>query len=214
MIPVFNQTMQVQLQKIEDLIKAEVNIKEIEYLDPNNEYIHKKVKANFIALGKKLGAKMKAVSTLISSFTQDKITLLEKNGKIDLNVDNETIEILVTDVEISTEDVPGWMVASKGLLTTALDITITKELEQEGIARELVNRIQKIRKDNNLNLTDRITVEITDITSFHASLLAYNDYICGEILADSIELIVDNKKGIEVEVNGNQLFVNVNVKIN
>jgi isoleucyl-tRNA synthetase len=214
MIPVYNANMQEQLQKIEDLIKAEVNIKEIEYLNPNNEYIHKKVKANFIALGKKLGAKMKAVSTILSTFTQEQITLLEKNGTITIHVDNEAIELLTTDVEISTEDVPGWMVASKGLLTTALDITITKELEQEGIARELVNRIQKIRKDNNLNLTDRITVQITDIPALHASLLAYNDYICGEILADSIDLDKDNKLGVEVDVNGNQLFVNVNVKIN
>ncbi len=214
MIPVYNVNMQSQLQKIEDLIKAEVNIKEIEYLEPTNEYIHKKVKANFVALGKKLGSKMKAVSSILGSFTQEQITLLEKNGKISINVDNEEIELLTTDVEITTEDVPGWMVASKGLLTTALDIKITKELEQEGVARELVNRIQKIRKDDNLNLIDRITVQITDIPAFHASILAYNDYICGEILADSIDLIKDNKSGIEVEVNGNQLFVNVNVKIN
>jgi isoleucyl-tRNA synthetase len=213
MIPVFNQNMQEQLQKVEDLIKAEVNVKEIVYLDPNNEYIHKKVKPNFVALGKKLGAKMKAVTVALSNFTQEAISTLEKNGKIDINVDNEVLTLLVTDVEISTEDVPGWAVASKGLLTTALDITISQQLEYEGNARELINRIQKIRKDSNLNLTDRINVQVTDIPQLTASLIEYNAYICGEILADKLELIAAYKEGVEVEINDYQLFVNVNVNI-
>ena len=214
MIPVFNPTMQTQLQKVEDLIKAETNIKEIEYLDPNNSYINKKIKPNFAALGKKLGQKMKLVPEILNKFSQNDITTLENEGKFIINVDNQPIELALTDVEISTDDVTGWAVASKGLLTTALDITITPELQHEGNARELINRIQKIRKDTNLNLTDRIIVEITDIPMLTASFIQYNDYICGEILADRLQITKDYNVGTTVEINENQLFVNVKVNDN
>jgi isoleucyl-tRNA synthetase len=211
MIPVFSTDMQEQLQQVEDIIKAEVNVKEIEYLSPDNDILTKKIKPNFAALGKRLGAKMKAVSNALATFTQADIANIEKNGVANLNVDNETITIQLAEVEISTDDVPGWSVASKGTLTTILDITISEQLEHEGNARELINRVQKIRKDQNLKLTDRIIVHITDIPALSPSLKAFNTYICGEILADNIEVIEDFKDGIEVEINDYQLFVNLTV---
>jgi isoleucyl-tRNA synthetase len=214
LIPVFSVGMKEQLQKIEDLIKAEVNVKEIEYLEPNNTFISKKIKPNFVALGKKLGAKMKAVSTALSLFTQDDIINLEKEGNTVLTIEGDPITILLDEVELSTEDVAGWSVASKGILTTALDVIITPELEKEGNARELINRIQKIRKDSNLNLTDKINVQITDIPALHDSITTYNTYICAEILANKLELIKEYKQGIEVEINDYQLFVNITVNGN
>ncbi len=214
MIPTFSNKMKEQLKKVEELIKAETNIKEIEYLDPNNSYINKKIKANFASLGKRLGAKMKEVSALIVQLEQNDINTLEKDGQIQLQLQSEAIIINLADVEISTEDVPGWIVASKGLLTTALDITISPILEQEGNARELINRVQKIRKDSNLNLTDRIFVQLTDIPELNASLLGFNSYICGEILADKLELIKDFNEGIQIDINDFKLFVNVKVNTN
>jgi isoleucyl-tRNA synthetase len=214
MIPVYNPNMEEQLKKVEELIKAEVNVKEITYLNPDNAWIQKKIKPNFVALGKKLGAKMKVVSGVLAGFTQEQITELEKNGSINIWIDEEELELNTTEVEISTEDMPGWAVASKGLLTTALDITITPELEKEGTARELINRIQKIRKDLNLKLTDRINVQITDIPKLSDSVIAFNEYICGEILAENLEMIKGLNHGVEVLINDNQLFVNLNVKEN
>ena len=143
--------MKDQLVKIEDLVKVEVNVKEIEYLNPENSFINKKIKPNFVALGKKLGPKMKAVSAALSSFTQEDIARLEKEGEYNLSIDNEPVILQINEVEISSEDIPGWTVASKGNLTVALDLTVTPALEAEGNAREFVNRIQKIRKDSGLS---------------------------------------------------------------
>jgi isoleucyl-tRNA synthetase len=143
LIPVLNTSMKEQLQKVEDLIKAEVNVKEIEYLDPDNTFISKKIKANFVALGKKLGPKMKTVASLLSQFNQEQIRQLEKDGQYNLPVDGEDLILQASDVEITSEDIPGWLVASKGQLTVALDVTISEELEHEGNAREFVNRIKR-----------------------------------------------------------------------
>jgi isoleucyl-tRNA synthetase len=207
LIPVLNASMKVQLQKVEGLIKAEVNVKEIEYLDPDNTFISKKIKPNFVALGKKLGPKMKTVATLLSQFTQDQIHLLEKEGQYNLPVDSEDLILQASDVEITSEDIPGWLVASKGQLTVALDVTITKELEHEGNAREFVNRIQKIRKDSGFELTDRIEVGVMAENGLKNSLAQFKDYICAEILADKLEFLTENNSGIEIEVNDIQLKV-------
>src|SRR5262245_22932660 len=152
--------MKGQLQKVEDLVKAEVNVKEIEYLNADNTFISKKIKPNFVALGKKLGPKMKAVSAALSQFTQDDIAQLEKEGQYSLSIDGEPVILQIQEVEISSEDIPGWTVANKGSLTVALDITVTPELEAEGNAREFVNRIQKIRKDSGFELTDRVELQV------------------------------------------------------
>ena len=207
LIPVLNTSMKEQLRKVEDLVKAEVNVKEIEYLNPDNTFISKKIKPNFVALGKKLGPKMKTVATLLGQFTQDQIRLLEKDGQFNLPVDGEDLILQASDVEITSEDIPGWLVANKGQLTVALDVTITKELEHEGNAREFVNRIQKIRKDSGFELTDRIEVVVMAENGLKNSLAQFKDYICAEILADKLEFLTENNSGIEIEVNDIQLKV-------
>ncbi len=148
LIPVLDPAVKEQIGRVEDLIKSEVNVKEIHYLTEDTGFIKKKIKPNYTALGKKLGGKMKAVAAALAGFTQEDISDLEKEGSISLFIDNEPLILQVNEVEIASEDIPGWMVANKDSLTVALDVTVTPELISEGNARELVNRIQKIRKDN------------------------------------------------------------------
>jgi isoleucyl-tRNA synthetase len=212
LIPVLNPHMKEQLQLVEDLIKTEVNVKEVEYLTADNSFIKKKIKPNFQTLGKKLGAKMKAVAAALSQFSQEQIAALEKETVYNLLIDNETVPIYLNDVEISSEDVPGWLVANKGSLTVALDVTITPQLVNEGNARELVNRIQKIRKDSGFELTDRIDVQLTGAETLAASITEYKSYICAEILADSLELVQETANGTEVEVNDLLIKVQVSKK--
>jgi isoleucyl-tRNA synthetase len=212
LIPVLNPTMKEQLEKIGGLIKSEVNIKEIQYLTETDGFISKKIKPNFVALGKRLGPKMKAVSAALAQFTQDDISRLEKEGQYNLLIDSEPVLLQIADVEISSEDIPGWTVANKGSLTVALDITVTPELEQEGNAREFVNRIQKIRKDTGFELTDRILVKVTAINGLKDSLVQYNDYICAEILAEKLEIVPELEGGTEIEVNDVLLKVIVSKK--
>jgi isoleucyl-tRNA synthetase len=212
LIPVLSTGMHQQLKKVEDLIRAEVNIKEIEYLDGSEGFIKKKIKPNFIALGKRLGPKMKAVSAALSHFTQEEIAKLEKDSHITLFIDKEPIILSLNDVEITSEDIPGWVVANKNDLTVALDVTVTPELAQEGNAREFVNRIQKIRKDNGYDLTDRILVKVADVPALKDSLTTFNEYICTEILADSLELVKEPANGTEIEVNDILLKVFVTKK--
>jgi len=209
LIPTTGKAMHDQLIKIEDLILAEVNVKEMEYLPSDNDFIKKKVKANFVLLGKKLGAKMKVVAAAISQLSQPDIRLLESEGKLNIIADGETFEIEREEVDIQSEDVEGWMVASKNALTVALDVSITPALENEGNARELVNRIQKIRKEQDLELTDRIEVEIQQESSLEAVFQEFNTYICAEILADEIRFIKELTKGEETDINGISFKINV-----
>ncbi|MBC7829880.1 MAG: isoleucine--tRNA ligase [Chitinophagaceae bacterium] len=212
LIPILNDEMKGQIEKIEDLIKSEVNIKEIEYLSSSNGFIRKKIKPNFVALGKKLGPKMKAVANALSLFSQEDIALLEREGIYKLAMDNEEIVLQLNEVEISSDDIPGWMVANKDVLTVALDVTVSPELVSEGNARELVNRIQKIRKDNGYELTDRIMVQVTENDELKNSIARFNSYICAEILADELELVPALANGTEIEVNDIPLRVFVSKK--
>jgi isoleucyl-tRNA synthetase len=212
LIPVLNPGMEQQLQKVEDLIKAEVNVKEIEYLTETEGFIKKKIKPNFQALGKRLGSKMKAISQAISNFSQHDISLFEKDGRYSIPIDDEPVELSLSDVEISSEDIPGWTVANKGQLTVALDINVTPDLVQEGDAREFVNRIQKIRKESGFDVTDRIEVKVAANNGISQSLAKFNDYICAEILADKLELTSQIDEGTEIEVNDNPLKVIVSKK--
>jgi isoleucyl-tRNA synthetase len=210
LIPVFNPLMQQQLQKVEDLIKNEVNIKEMVYLTDTEGFIKKKIKPNFTALGKKLGPKMKAVATALGTFGQHQIILFEKDGRYNVELEGgELVELLLSEVEITSEDIPGWSVASKGALTVALDINVTPELEQEGDAREFVNRIQKIRKDSGFEVTDRIELQAAAEGGLADSLAKFNDYICAETGADKLELVAGLTGGTEIEVNDKTLTVNV-----
>jgi isoleucyl-tRNA synthetase len=201
LIPVADPVMKAQLQKVEDLVKAEVNVKEIDYLNRDNSFISKKIKPNYVALGKKLGPKMKAVADALTRFTQEDIARLENEGNYTLLIDSEPVILQLAETEIGSEDIPGWMVAGKDRLTVALDVTITPDLLDEGNARELVNRIQKIRKDNGFELTDRILVQLTSTDELSNSLNKYKSYICAEILADKIELVPQISDGTEIEVN-------------
>ncbi|MBS1750505.1 MAG: isoleucine--tRNA ligase [Bacteroidetes bacterium] len=212
LIPVLNNNMKSQIEKVADLIRNETNIKEIEYISGNNGFISKKIKPNFVALGKKLGSKMKAVSAALSGFAQEDIQKIEREGTYNLNINGEIILLALSEVEIQSEDVPGWTVANKGLLTVALDITITPELESEGNAREMVNRIQKIRKDNGYDLTDRILVKLSENPILKPSITEFNTYICAEILADKLEWFPDITDGTEIEVNDISLKILVTKK--
>ena len=209
LIPVTGSAMQDQLKKVEELILAEVNVKEMQYLPADNDFIRKRIKANFVILGKKLGSRMKAAATQIASLSQDAIRSLETTGSMQLNIEGELFEISREEVDIQSEDVQGWMVASRNALTVALDVTITPDLAHEGDARELVNRIQKIRKDLDLALTDLISVEIQSDNQLDISFTQFKAYICAEILADHISLIDGLDKGVETEINGKLLKINV-----
>ena len=209
LIPVLDPAMQDQLVLIQDLITAEVNVKEIEYLTETEGIIKKKIKPNFKALGTKMGAKMKAAGAAITAMTGAQIATLEKTGEILLSIEGEELSIALTEVDITAEDIPGWSVASKGSLTVALDITISPDLQQEGDAREFVNRVQNIRKESGFALTDRIFVTLEHCDRLKESIVKYNDYICREILADSINWVDEVANATELDVNDNLLKVSI-----
>lgn len=212
LIPVLDPFMKDQLEKIEDLLKTEVNIKEVQYITDTDGLISKKIKPNYQALGKKLGARMKAVSAALNQFTQQDIVKLEKEGTSTLIIEGEPFILQVSEVDISSEDIPGWIVTGKDNITVALDITVTPELENEGFARELINRIQKIRKDSGFELTDRILVKVMHQEALNASITQFNDYICAEILADKLELVSEIANGTEIDVNDIPLKIFVTKK--
>lgn len=212
LIPVLNPEMKQQLELIEDLIIAEVNVKEMVYITETEGIIKKKIKPNFKLLGTKMGAKMKAANLVIGAFSQQQIATLEKTGHIEILVEDSAFTLELQEVEIAAEDIPGWSVASKGGLTVALDIVLSDDLKQEGDAREFVNRIQNIRKDNGFDLTDRIFVKLLNADGIKQSIIKYNDYICREILADVIEIVPVLENGIEIDVNDILLKVVVTKK--
>jgi isoleucyl-tRNA synthetase len=201
MIPVLNSKMEAQIKLVEELIKTEVNVKEIEYITETEGVINKKAKANFKTLGAKMGAKMKSVANIISNLDQHSISKLEQEKELLLDISGEQTLISIEDVEIIAEDIPGWSVANKDNLTVALDITLTPELQDEGNAREFVNRIQKIRKDSGLELTDKIEVSVEQNEMLMSSIIKYYDYICAEILAEKIEFFHNITNGIVIEMN-------------
>ena len=202
MVPILNEKFERQIEAVKDLILSEVNVKELEYLKEDSGVLVKKVKANFKLLGKKYGKQMKAVAAAIAQFDQATISTIEREGKIALNIEGNP-EILLEEVEISTEDIPGLLVASEGKYTVALDITLTEELKQEGIARELVNRIQNLRKEKDFDLTDNINLMIKSVSGIDAVISNYKEYICTEVLAKEVQIleVVDNALEVEVDEN-------------
>ncbi len=201
LIPVLDAKMRTQIEAVADLVRAEVNVKEFEYLEEGNTLIQKKIKPNFKALGGRLGANMKAAAALLSALPTTEINKLEAEGKYDLTLpDGTTATIFGEDVSILAEDVPGWSIASKGTLTAALDVTLTPELVAEGTARELVNRIQKMRKDLGLELSDRITLEIEESSALQPALATFESYIKEEVLADNLEVVSTPERGEAIEV--------------
>jgi isoleucyl-tRNA synthetase len=201
LIPVLNSRMQEQIVKIEELLKNEVNIKSVEYITENEGFINKKIKPNFKALGTRMGARMKSVAAAINNMTQHEIIELERQNTFALLINDEPVSITLADVDIIADDIPGWSVANKENLTVALDITLTTLLTEEGIARELVNRVQKERKDTGLDVTDRILLTIDSPTELNSAIINFSNYICGEILADNITIAPVVDSGTEIEIN-------------
>ncbi|MCB9325288.1 MAG: isoleucine--tRNA ligase [Lewinellaceae bacterium] len=202
LLPVLNDNFREQVDGVKDLILAEVNVKELEYIVDTSGVISKKVKPNFKTLGKRLGKDMKEAMDVISALGQEEIGLIEKTGTFALSVNGATYDLTLEDFEILTEDIPGWQVASDGPLTVALDVTITPELEAEGMARDLVNRIQNIRKEKDFEVTDRIKVKVEKHIALDNALELFGDYINNETLANELTLVGEVPGGQEVELPG------------
>jgi len=198
-VPVLNSRFREQFEAIKNIVLTEVNVKEVEFLTDASGIIKKKIKPDFKVLGPKYGKLMKQIAEAVSKFGQNEISELERTGEFEIQAGNDKVKIMLEDVEIHTEDIPGWTVASEGQLTVALDINITDELKDEGFAREFINKIQNIRKESNFEVTDRITLTIVKGEEFNKAILNYKDYICAQTLANQLEL-VDNLNDTDTKV--------------
>lgn len=208
-IPVIKEGLQTKVEKVENYILDEINVKEIEYLKDTSGIIKKVIKPNFKTLGPKFGKDMKAINMAIQKFNQEDIEEIEQNGRYTIAVEGRNIELAIEDVEISSDDIEGWLVTTDKGVTVALDIHITPELEAEGNARELVNRLQNLRKDKGLEVTDRIIVTLQKSEMFSSAIKLYKDYICNEILANNIFEEENLKTGTKIEVNDVEILINI-----
>ena len=199
MIPVLDENQKEEILAVSELIKSEVNVKEIQLLGDASGILVKQIKPNFKALGPKFGKDMKAVSVAIQSFGQEDISKIEKEGKISIDINGKNITLEPADVEISSKDIEGWLVANAEGLTVALDVTITEELRKEGISRELVNRIQNARKDSGLEVTDRIKLTLLNFEDLQESITKNEAYIKAETLTNELVFVDDLHNGIEIE---------------
>jgi isoleucyl-tRNA synthetase len=199
MIPVLDAKQKAEIEAVSDLIKAEVNVKEIELLDDASGVLVKQIKPNFKALGPRFGKDMGLISKEIQNFSQEQINELDKNGSLDIVISGKSINLTSEDVEISSQDIEGWLVANANGITVALDITISDELRKEGVARELVNRIQNIRKDSGFEVTDKIKVQVQKDGIIEEALQANQDYIKAETLTEELIILDKVENGIEIE---------------
>nr|WP_294896047.1 isoleucine--tRNA ligase [uncultured Pedobacter sp.] len=206
LLPVLDSDFQSKVEKVKELILSETNIKEIEYITDTAGIIKKKIKPNFKSLGKKLGKDMKVIGAQISAFTDADIIDFEQKGSVTLNADANSYTILPEDVEIIAEDVPGWQVTNLGKLTVALDVNISKELKEEGIAREVINRIQNLRKDLGFDVTDKIKVTLQSNDLISNAVANNLSYICAEILATSLELSPNVTEGQVIEIEETEIL--------
>jgi isoleucyl-tRNA synthetase len=210
MIPLRDASDEARILKIEDLIRSEVNVKEIELLKDASDILVKNIKPNFKTLGPKYGKHMKAISALLLNWGQKEIEGIELNGFWEGNVNGESIRLEEEDFVIATQDIPGWLVAIDGHLTVALDITLSEELQQEGIARELVNRIQNLRKESGLDVIDRINISINTNAEIEKALVNNMDYLKAEVLANQLEFLSGQiNDGIEFELEEGQVSLGV-----
>ena len=204
MIPVSSQQEKDEIEAIADLIKYEVNIKEIELLEDASDILVKQIKPNFKTLGPRFGKDMKLIANAVNSFSSEDINKMEQNGSFDLDINGKNITLGLDDVEITSQDIEGWLVANEGLLTVALDVTINEDLRKEGIARELVNRIQNLRKDSGFEVTDRIDVQLQNHADITAAVSDNEAYIKMETLTSDLKIVDNLKDGIDIafdEVN-------------
>jgi len=191
LIPILKDETKQRIQDVEELIKTEINVKEVEYVDDASGILVKNIKPNFRKLGQQYGSKMKAISSIIGSFGKDEISKIEADGQIEIAVEGEAIQLMLEDVEITSQDIPGWLVASEGGLTVALDITLTEELRKEGLSRDMVNRIQNLRKDQGLEVQDKIAIKY-----------ATQDELMSQALSDFAEYIKTETQALSLESNG------------
>ena len=206
-IPALNDEFAVNLAKVEELIKSEVNIKNIEIIDRKSSVIKRSAKPNFKALGAKVGKDMKAVTGPIFAMTNEQIQDIENGNTLAIEANGNSYVIGKEDIEIVTADIPGWQIMNDGIYTVALDLEITDTLKLEGVARELVNKIQNLRKDKDFEVTDKIRVEIAEHPYTNEATKAYNEYICGEILADSLEIVAQLSAEDTVDIDSNEIKI-------
>ena len=209
MIPVVDEEQRAHIEAVKALIMSEVNVKDIKFVDGAAGVLVKKVKCDFKKMGPKFGKQMKAVAAAVAEMSQEAIAELEKNGSYTLQLDGTDLLVEATDVEIFSEDIPGWLVANEGKLTVALDVTVTEELRREGIARELVNRIQNIRKSSGLEITDKIKITLSKNQQTDDAVNEYKDYICNQVLGTSLTLTDEVENGTELNFDDFSLYVSV-----
>ena len=209
MIPVVDEEQRAHIEAVKALIMSEVNVKDIKFVDGAAGVLVKKVKCDFKKMGPKFGKQMKAVAAAVAEMSQEAIAELEKNGSYTLQLDGTDVLVEATDVEIFSEDIPGWLVANEGKLTVALDVTVTEELRREGIARELVNRIQSIRKSSGLEITDKIKITLSKNQQTDDAVNEYKDYICNQVLGTSLTLTDEVENGTELNFDDFSLYVSV-----
>ena len=209
MIPVVDEEQKRHIEAVEDLILSEVNVKELKFVESGSGVLVKRVKCDFKKLGPKFGKQMKAVAAAVAGMTQEAIGELERNGKYTFVLDGVEAVIETSDVEIFSEDIPGWLVTNEGRLTVALEVTVTEELRREGVARELVNRIQNIRKSSGFEITDKIAVALSKNPNTDDAVNEYNTYICNQVLADSLELVDEVPDGTELSFDDYSLMIKV-----
>ena len=209
MIPVVDEEQRAHIEAVKALIMSEVNVKDIKFVDGAAGVLVKKVKCDFKKMGPKFGKQMKAVAAAVAEMSQDAIAELEKNGSYTLQLNGTDVLVEATDVEIFSEDIPGWLVANEGKLTVALDVTVTEELRREGIARELVNRIQNIRKSSGLEITDKIKITLSKNQQTDDAVNEYKDYICNQVLGTSLTLTDEVENGTELNFDDFSLYVSV-----
>lgn len=208
-IPVLDAHIQHQIEMVKQLILGEVNVKEVEFIHDTTGLITKKIKPKFKTLGKRYGKQMKEIASSLSTIAQQTISDIERSGNYTLALPSGDVELTPEDYEITSEDMPGWLVATEGRLTVALDVTVTDELRKEGVARELINRIQNLRKDSGFEVTDRIAVVIEDRSEIAESLSQFRHYVCEQTLAESIRLDAECAGGVKVEWEDGEIRIAV-----
>ena len=206
MIPAVDDAQREAIEQVRNLVLNEVNVKELKFVEGQGLLV-KKAKCNFRVMGKKFGKLMKSVAAAVDALSQEQIAQLEANGTIGISVEGQELTVEAADVDIISEDMPGWLVANEGSLTVALEIELTDELRQEGLARELVNRIQNLRKDSGLAITDRIGVSISPRDEVEKAVAAFGDYIKSQVLADDIR--VEANDGQEVTLDDYTLNIQI-----
>ena len=209
MVPALDDEQKTNIEAVKNIVLNEVNVKELDFVDNASGILVKKIKPDFKKLGPRYGKVMKQLAVSIQDMSQDEIVSFEQNGRFTFDIDGQGCEILPDDVEIVSEDIPGWLVANEGNLTIALDITVTDDLRKEGLARELVNRIQNIRKNNGLEITDKIHIKISSSHETDEAVRDYAGYIKKQVLAESLEVVDGQVDGTELDFDDFKLFIKI-----